>query len=363
MGLMTLSEEIAVSVATVIGATLSLSGSICIIWNIIWRRKYKQDTYHRLLLGICSLNVLGAVGWLMAPFAPPKATTPRYLPIGNIASCTSQAFLIQTGVGFMIYNACLSIYYVLMVRYNVSKKRMIWREKIMHAVAIVWGIGSAIIPVPLEIFNELGLGSGCWIHQTPIDCGTEVNPVPCERGGNIDTTAAGAILTGVPAVSSILIVLFCNALLYITVRGKEVESSRFSDVVASRRSSRMRERTKEIAAQATWYVIIFTWCHIWEMLFALLHQMDVISSENESNFTALIFVGQFFAASNGLGFLMVYVRPRFLRLRKRNVSCIKAIYIAVSFRETPHSAMRASQRQYGESGTGSASSTNNDSEH
>ncbi|KAI2510064.1 hypothetical protein MHU86_4358 [Fragilaria crotonensis] len=121
----------------------------------------------------------------------------------------------------------------------------------MHAVAIVWGIGSAIIPIPLEIYNELGLGSGCWIHPSPIDCGTEVNPVPCERGGNIDTPVVGTVLTGIPAISSIVIVLFCNALLYITVRGREVESSRFSDVVASRRSSRMRERTKEIAAQAT----------------------------------------------------------------------------------------------------------------
>ena len=357
---MTLSEQIAVAAVTMIGASLSFIGSTCIIWNIIWRRKYKQDTYHRLLLGICSLNVLGAIGWFMAPLAPPKDTSPRDLSIGNIASCTAQGFFIQTGVGFMIYNACLSIYYVLIVRYNVSKKHMIWREKIMHAVSLLWGFGAAIIPIPLEIFNELGLGSGCWIHQTPIDCGTEVNPVPCTRGGGIDTTTAGAILTGVPAVSSILIVLFCNALIYITVRGRELESSRFSVVVASRRNSRMRERTKEIAAQATCYVAIFTWCHIWEMMFALLHQADVITAANESNFTALILVAQFFASSNGLGFLMVYVRPRFLRLRRRDVSRIKAIYIAVSFQETPHSAMRTSQRQHTESGSGS--STYNESE-
>ena len=356
MGLMTLSEEIAVAAATMIGASLSIIGSTCIIWNILWRRKYQQDTYHRLLLGICSLNVLGSIGWFMAPLAPPKDSSPRALSIGNTASCTSQAVLIQTGVGFMIYNACLSIYYVLMIRYNVSKKRMIWREKIMHAMSLLWGIGAAIIPIPLDIFNELGLGSGCWIHQYPIDCGKEANPVPCERGGNIDTTTAGSILTGVPAISSILIVLFCNALLYTTVRGREVESSRFSVNEVPRRSSRMRERTKEIAAQATWYVIIFANSHIWEMIFALLHQADVISSESESNFTALILVAQFFASSSGFGFLLVYVRPRFLRLRKRNVSRFKAVYIAMSFRETPHSAMRSSQRYSGENESGSSSS-------
>ena len=155
MGLMTLSEEIAVAAATMIGALLSFIGSGCIIWNIIWRRKYQQDTYHRLLLGICSLNALGAIGWLMAPLAPPKDSSPRALSIGNTASCTSQAVLIQTGVGFMIYNACLSIYYVLMIRYNVSKKRMIWREKIMHAMSLLWGIGAAIIPVPLVVIMPM----------------------------------------------------------------------------------------------------------------------------------------------------------------------------------------------------------------
>jgi hypothetical protein len=356
---MTPSEEIAVAAATMIGASLSFIGSMCIIWNILWRRKYQQDTYHRLLLGICSLNALGAIGWLMAPFAPPKDSSPRALSIGNTASCTSQGFLIQTGVGFMIYNACLSIYYVLMIRYNVSKKRMIWREKIMHAMSLLWGIGAAIIPVPLDIFNELGLGSGCWIHQYPIDCGKEANPVPCERGGNIDTTTAASILTGVPAVSSILIVLVCNALLYTTVRGREV-ASQFSDSVVPRRSNRMRERTKEIAAQATWYVIIFANAHIWEMIFALLHQAEVITSDNESKFTALILVAQFFASSSGLGFLLVYVRPRFLRLRKRNVSRFTAVCIAMSFRETPHSAMRSSHRHSG--GNASGSSSNNDSE-
>lgn len=341
MGRMDLSQEIAVAVATMIGALLSLFGSSCIIWNILRKQKYKQDTYHRLLFAICAFDVLGAIGWFMAPLAPPKDSSPRALSIGNTASCTSQAFFLQAGIAFMIYNACLSIFYLLTIGHNVPQRRMIWRETIMHVVSLIWGLGAAIIPIPLEIYNEIGVGSGCWIQRYPVACETEENPVPCSRGANIDHTMVGNILAGVPAVVSLLTVIVCNFLIYRAVRQRELASNRFS--IGHRRIERMQERTRAIAAQARWYVIIFVNAHIWEMIFALLEQIHVITKENESSFTALILLSQFFAASNGFGFLFVYVRPRYLRLRKRNVAPLLAVYTALSFRDAPRTVKSASR--------------------
>jgi hypothetical protein len=119
--------------------------------------------------------------------------------------------MLQAGVGFLIYNACLSIYYVLTIRYNVSKARMIWREKIMHTVSVVWGLGAAIVPIPMEIYNELGVGSGCWLGQFPQYCGTEENPVPCERGANINPAIVGYVIAGFPSVVSLIIVIVCKS--------------------------------------------------------------------------------------------------------------------------------------------------------
>ena len=333
MGRMNLGEEIAVAVATMIGASLSFFGSSCIIWNIMRKQKYRKDTYHRLLLGACAFDWLNAIGWFMAPLAPPKDSSPRALSMGNTASCTTQAFLLQIGVAFMIYNACLCVYYLLTIGYNVSQSRMIWRERIMHIVCLIWGIGAAIIPIPMEIYNENGVGNGCWLGRFPQYCETEQNPVPCLRGADIDPALVGYIVAGLPAIASIVIVAVCNIMIYRAARKQGEATRRFA--IESLPPNQTPERTRDIAAQATWYVVVFLNSLFWQLLLRFLDAADVITWENESSYTALILLGQFFSSSSGFGFLLVYVRPRYLRYRKKEIPRLTALAVAMSFRRPP----------------------------
>ena len=326
------------AVATMTGALLSVLGSSCIIWIILSKRKYRQDTYHRLLMAICTFDLLNAIGWFMAPLAPPKGSSPRALSIGNTASCTSQAFLLQVGITFMIYNASLSVYFLLTIRYNVSQSKMIWRERIMHVVCLVWGFISAIIPIPMELYNELGVGSGCWLGKFPQYCETEENPVPCLRGANINPATVGYIVAGAPAVLSIIIVIVCNAMIYHAARKQEEATRQYS--VGSPGNSRTHQRTLAIAAQATWYVIVFLNTLFWQLLLRFLDAEDVITWANEASFTALILFAQFFSASSGFGFLVIYVRPRYLRYRERKLPTMLAIAVAMSFRGSPVNGCR-----------------------
>jgi hypothetical protein len=55
----------------------------------------------------------------------------------------------------------------------------------MHIACLVWALGAAAIPVPaVQLYNELSVGSGCWIGQFPQFCYVDEN-IECIRGGNI----------------------------------------------------------------------------------------------------------------------------------------------------------------------------------
>jgi hypothetical protein len=320
-------QELAVAIATMTAGLLSMLGSGLIINNIISKQKYKRDTYHRLLLGTCITDFASSLGWFMAPIAPPKESSPRYLPIGNIESCTTQAFLVQVGIGFMLYNACLSLYYVMTIRYNVSKTVMAHRERYMHSISLFWGFGISIIPIPMNIYNELGVGSGCWLGRFPQYCDVKESTIPCTRGASIDPAIVGYIIAGIPAVLSLIIVILSSRMVYNTVKKNSVTVRRFSIM-----NDRLRQRTLAISSQGTWYVIVFVNSSFWQILLRNLDAMEVITDANESDFTPLIVMAEFFSGFSGFGFLLVYIRPRYLRYRSRKYSRIRSVMAALSFR-------------------------------
>lgn len=338
---MTIGQQIGVAVVTMFGALLSLIGTCCIIWNICRKQKYKKDPYHRLLLGACLMDLISSVGWFMAPIAPPEASSPRSLSLGDTASCTAQGYFIQVGVGFMVYNACLSIYYLMTIRYKIPNERLVWKEAIMHGVSLVWGLGVAIVPIPMQLYNELGVGSGCWIGRFPQYCETEENPVPCTRGANIDPTIVGYAIAGFPAAASFVVVIMCNVLIYLAIRKSQATTTRYSIGIIS---DRQKKRTEAIASQATWYVVIFVNSVFWQFLLRILDAFDVITFQNESSFTVLIVLAQFFSAFTGFGFLLVYARPRYLRYRARELPRLRALATALSFRKAPLGAGEGRRR-------------------
>ena len=333
MGRMNRAEEISVAIATVLGASLSLSGSLFIIYNILARRKYNRGSYHRLLLGLMLCDALSSVGWLMAPLAPPRDTSPRYLSIGNTASCTISAFLLQVGIGFPIYNACLSIFYMLTICYNMKKKEdMLWREAVMHFVALTFAFGTAFIPVPYTLYNELSVGVGCWIVNFPEDCAQDPN-LDCVRGSEmrlITPSLLGYSFAAGPAVVSMFVVIWCNVRIFYTSRrlARRIRRHSISSLVDAYPDQQTR-RTALIASQAMYYVIVFLNSMTWQIVLKVLDNFDIIRPDNETFWTTLILFAQFFSSSAGFGFLLTYVRPRYLRYRERNFSRGQALFLAL----------------------------------
>lgn len=324
-------QEITIAVFTVIGGTLSLLGSSLIVQNIVRKKKYKKDTYHRLLLGCSLCDIVTSVGWIMAPFAAPKASSYRVLSIGNTASCSATGFLIQFGMCFTIYNACLSIYYLLTIRYSVTRDAMKRKERIMHGVCVSWALFCAILPLPLQLYNESQVQSACWLGSFPAGC--EASPdVECTRGNIVSPSLIGYIIAAPAAIGSLLIVAICNTLVYRAVRQKELRSRQFAHSV----NRRQAKRSRATATQAKWYVVVFVNSILWQLILRLLDASEVISAQNESQWTPFILMSQIFSSSAGFGFLLVYIRPRYLRYRQQDdMSRVKCLLTSLSFRSPP----------------------------
>lgn len=351
---MTLHQEIAVALVTVLGASLSLAGSLYIAYNIVRWKKYNEDTFHRLLLGLCFCDMLSSMGWMMAPFGAPAGSSPRHLSFGNTQTCSLQGFLAQAAVGTILYNASLSVYYVKLIRYKFSNARIVHSEYIMHFISLSYGIGVGLVPLVFEFYNEMGVGSGCWLAYFPQDCST-TEGVECTRGngGPIGEVYIFAyIIAGIPAVTSLATIIICNTLVYLTVRTLERRMSQYSisNTVSAVANTQQEKRTVAIASQAKYYVSIFVNSFLWQYLFRMLDQFDVITVENESSWTPMILLAQFFSASAGFGFVLTYIRPRYLRYRGRGKSRMRAFGLALKFKSQRQQLEQEEKRKKRQSG-------------
>jgi hypothetical protein len=219
------------------------------------------------------------------------------------------------------------------IRYNVTETIMARREPYMHCISLFWGFVVSFIPIPMELYNEMGIGGGCWLGRFPQYCDREGSTIPCTRGTLINPNIVGYIIAGLPAIISLIVVIVCNRLIYSAVKSRSVPSSSPSRTI-SIMNDRVRKRTEAIASQATWYVIIFVNTVMWQMLLRVLDGLDIITDANESTFTPLIVLAEFFSGFSGFGFLLVYIRSRYIRYRSKNLSRMSSLLATLSLKNS-----------------------------
>lgn len=200
-----------VNILLVISAVLSILGSSTIIYKIL-RNIKKATPYDRIMLGLSGCDIVGSFAYVLSPLLPPKSTSERIWSIGNNATCSFLGFITQFAFAAVMYNAMLSFYYLLIVRYNV--KRQVFAKKYeiyMHIVCLVFGLGTAGIGVLIGLFSEVDVGCGCWVNDYPAGC-TEPDSPDC--AGEI----YGIIYAVLPTLFAFLSLAINNCCIYLYVR-------------------------------------------------------------------------------------------------------------------------------------------------
>eukprot|EP00980_Cylindrotheca_fusiformis_P013174 scaffold3347_cov49-Cylindrotheca_fusiformis.AAC.1 len=107
-------------------------------------------------------DVLESVWNFGSTWPIPEGSPDVIWAVGNAATCTAQGFFLTLSVAVPIYNAMLSLYYVLVINYNYTDKRLRnFVEPIMHTVAFVWAFGTALYSALAGLLNFANLW--CWI--------------------------------------------------------------------------------------------------------------------------------------------------------------------------------------------------------
>jgi len=173
----TLAQQMAVAIAPKFTAGLSALSSLVTCFLILRPPKTtggrqassnKRGTYHRLVLGMSLCCLSSSVAWFFTTWPIPRDTPGVYGAVGTQGTCSAQAFFAQFSLSSVMYNASLSVYFVLVIVKKWSDDRILKIEPFIHLHAMAWGLGTALASIFLTLFNDLTWN--CWISASPMGC-------------------------------------------------------------------------------------------------------------------------------------------------------------------------------------------------
>jgi hypothetical protein len=177
---------------------------------------------------------------------------------GNIASCNFQGFLLQFAIGAPLYNSSLALFYLMIIKYNWTNKKLGCIEKAVHAFILIFAVGTSIVLLPLKQYNHVG--AVCWVVGTPQGCGHSTNipsDIPCDRGDY--AYLYGLLLFYGPLWVCVLLCIIFLTIIFFEVKKTHERLSRYGH--QRHRLSRSGSDTKLVASQSLLYTLSFfiTW--------------------------------------------------------------------------------------------------------
>lgn len=339
-----------IAYAPKVGASLSLLGSSYILYDCLRQLRLFQTlpgrssgrilTYQRLMMGLSIGDIMYSTAFFLGTWPMPAGSPNVWGAHGNVATCTLVGVLAQGGVTVVLYNASLAMHYVLRVKYNWSRDKMLHVERWwLHAIPIGVGIVTQMACLILELYNSNGFicyiaaaPRGCresWEHSDAdeIDSNTRATDQheDCERGDNASLYRFAFILG--PKWLALVLVAPMMFTIYRAVRHQEQLTATYSArnfVGVTTFSStdtltppQPRQRppisgrmSRQLAVQSYFYVggLYITY------LTPLITRMIEVSTGQEPYWIVLLL--GIVLPCQGFWNVLIYLRPRFLQARK-----------------------------------------------
>ena len=161
---LTKAQQWALVLAPKMTGVCSIVFSSLVIYTVLICPDKRSKTYHRLVLGISCVDISSSFWLAMSTWPIPKeeeTNNNTLWAVGTTTTCTIQGFFTQFVIASSFYNASLSIFYLLVIRYGWKDDRIRRLEPLFHCLSISWGLITAIVGLPLTLFNNANLW--CWI--------------------------------------------------------------------------------------------------------------------------------------------------------------------------------------------------------
>lgn len=311
------------------GCFFSIIGSYCVIRELIAVELAKTNkrgkAIPRVILSLSACDLIFSLALFLTTWPSPSYVELCY-NVGTQASCTFQGFFVQFGLtSTFLWSGCLSVFYLLIIRYSWTDTQLEKLEKWAHGAIWVFVIGASVFPIPLGLYNNTG--GFCWIESYPYGCkdsltyGKDAN---CTRGDN--AWVYQVFFQLFPEWTCFFLLLVIRVMIYFSVRKLENTSRKYSAIALTnhtqsnvaiqsqsvtqaqaREAEKIRvnrKKSKAVATQAASYIAALL--VPWTLSFAVFVQTIVAGKPNNmlSYFAYTVLPFQGF-----LNFL-VFVRPR-----------------------------------------------------
>jgi len=287
---------------------LSLIGSSLLIYLTI--KNSLTRLHNRLIFCMSFIDILSSLAWTFSTIPTPRDLTCT-IGYGNLSTCTAQGFVLQLGNAVPTYNAMLSIYFLLVIRYGLSEANINKKyEILMHSLALIPSLGLAIAGASMDLyFSDM---SPCWVYD-------DRSKVIQEGQWLVTATLAQGLI-------SAFILFYCMIKIYTTMRFAALQYTGSTTTLSGIEIS-----AREAGYQAFLYCLAYTVTYSW-IVVSIIAQ---ILHTNRFNSPSLYFLTGIFLPLQGFWNLLAYTRPRVsaLMMDDPSLSYKSAMYVIIFFPE------------------------------
>lgn len=309
--------------------TLSCLGSSMLIVHCIDKiRKGKNATYHRILLGMSTMDMIASFfGATLTTVLVPREAG-GWGNVGTWSTCTFQGFTWQLAGIVPLYNASLAIYFWLAI--GIGRRRQSNStdsncccqkrsgrdiihavEPILHLIPWTAGLVTGLYGVIKNWYAPLHLyETGCWYSRYPYDCAYN-DDVECTHGvpTNEMQNALLIYFAMLPYFLAASVVILANIAVFRTVYKQNQELLEYH--VAN--VQRVAKQNKAVAMQNLLYCFIMINTVLWVSLVDIAMFFPGSISENVIYFLLVMFSLTY--PTQGVGNLFIYLKPRYMNIR------------------------------------------------
>ena len=330
-------------VAAWIAASLSILGSVTILYLLIRRRNF-DSLYDRLILGISTADLVVSLTVLFNPLVLPEWTDLVFAQ-GTFQTCEWAGFFLYFFLSGTVYNGALSAYFLLTIRYFKTEKQVSrLLEPWVHLIAFFLPLIVGTLAMVDHGYNPHALYGLCLLAAYPPDCLLNES-VECERGEN--DTIASLFVVATHAVFGIGGII-CTWLVYWTVRQQthrshkrylrsvledvstSVGSSLFQNATSQQPTldAAKQKRIRTVGMQAVLYTLAYLNGFVWVVFANVvegIYTKDLAAMQSlleDDNFQPLLYAAFFLLLLmfpiQGFFNAIIYLRPRLLRWKDSN---------------------------------------------
>lgn len=284
-------------------SSLSILGSLYIIWHNLksdsGRNTRLRHVYNRVVMALSFCDLMVSGSGFVSTWAIPADDTQSFYVFnkGNEQTCNAQGFFAQMGVGVALYNASLSLYFLLSTRYKIPNDKLAKKiEPFFHIISLGFPFITGLYATLQGYMNPTP--TLCWIAEKPRGCkGDE-----CIRGEDYIKLRLYFVL--LPIILCIIVIIVSMVMIYTHVRKLENAVHSYSRRWTRKLSGR---QSKRVFRQAMFYIGAF--CCVWLPLIAQFCIVKVFAGDSKIQFYSLlsaqIFVsGSFFC--NEMYYSMIF---------------------------------------------------------